>query len=111
MMPDSGRVTKEVVTTRVGVSDAVDRGEVRDDFDLMSIGTDRSLLVETGLAFLIGRYSPSLPDHCVDSIVRTLGYFGHAADGPKLPGARAETEEYRMRRQRPLMKHIAMFGD
>jgi len=88
----------------------IDRGELRDYFDLMSIETDRSLLVETGLAFSIERYSPSQPDQYVDSIVRSLGYFGDVADDPELPVARAEIEGYWMRRQRPLMKHIAMFG-
>lgn len=88
----------------------VDRGELRDYFDLMSIERRCSLLVETGLALSIERYSPNQPDQYVTSVVKSLGYFGDVADDPGLPAARSEIEEYWMRRQRPLMRHIAMFG-
>jgi hypothetical protein len=88
----------------------VDRGELRDYFDLMSIETKCSLFAETGLALSIERYSPSQPDQYVNSIVKSLGYFQDVADDPELPAPRSEIEEYWMRRQRPLMKHIAMFG-
>ncbi len=88
----------------------IDRGELRDYFDVMSVEMRCSLFAETGLALSIERYSPSQPDQYVNSIVKSLGYFGDVADDPELPATRSEIEEYWMRRQRPLMKHIAMFG-
>ena len=88
----------------------IDRGELRDYFDLMAIEERASLPVESGIALSVERYSPANVDQYVDSIVRSLGYFGDVADDPELPVARAEIEGFWRRRQRPLMKHIAMYG-
>jgi hypothetical protein len=88
----------------------VDRGELRDYYDLMAIEERTSLLVETGIPLSVERYAPANVDQYVDSIVRSLGYFGDVADDPELPVARTDIERYWERRQRPLMKHIAMYG-
>ena len=88
----------------------IDRGELRDYFDLMAIEEQASLPVEEGIPLSITRYAPTNVDQYVDSIVRSLGYFGDVADDPGLPAPRSEIERYWMRRQRPLMKHLAMYG-
>ncbi len=88
----------------------VDRGELRDYFDLMAIEEQASLPVEVGIPLSITRYAPTDVDRYVDSIIRSLGYFGDVADDPGLPVPKSDIERYWMRRQRPLMKHLAMYG-
>ena len=88
----------------------VDRGELRDYFDLMAIEEQASLPVEVGIPLSIKRYEPINVDQYVDAIVRSLGYFGDVADDPGLPVPRSDIERYWLRRQHPLMKHLAMYG-
>ena len=64
----------------------------------------------TGLALAVEKYSPAQPDRYIKSIVRALGYLDDVEDDPALPVPRKVIADYWMKRQRSLMKHIAMFG-
>lgn len=88
----------------------VDRGELRDYFDIMKIEEGCQIMAETGLAHFIEKYSPAQPDQCIRSIVVALGSLNGVEDDPALPVSRKAIEDYWMKRQRSLMKHIAMFG-
>ncbi len=99
---------EDIMATKLKV--VVDRGELRDYFDIMNIEQERSIMAETGLALVIEKYSPTEPDQYIKSIVRALGYLGDVEDDPALPVSRKVIVDYWMKRQRSLMKHIAMFG-
>ena len=99
---------EDIMATKLKV--IVDRGELRDYFDIMKIEQDRSIMAETGLALVIEKYSPAEPDQYIKSIVKALGYLGDVEDDPALPVSRKVIVDYWMKRQRSLMKHIAMFG-
>lgn len=88
----------------------VDRGELRDYFDIMKIEEECQIMAETGLALFIEKYSPDQPDQYIKSIVVALGSLNDVEDDPALPVSRKVIEDYWMKRQRSLMKHIAMFG-
>jgi hypothetical protein len=99
---------EDIMATKLKV--IVDRGELRDYFDIMKIEQDRSIMAETGLALVIEKYSPAEPDQYIKSIVKALGYLGDVEDDPALPVSRKVIVDYWMKRQRSLMRHIAMFG-
>ena len=99
---------EDIMATKLKV--VVDRGELRDYFDIMTIERDRSIMAETGLALVIEKYYPTQPDQYIKSIVRALGYLGDVEDDPALPVSRSVIVDYWMKRQRSLLKHIAMFG-
>ena len=88
----------------------VDRGELRDYFDIMKIEEDRRIMVEIGLAFAVEKYSPTQPDRFIKLIVMALGSLNDVEDDPALPVSKEVIVDYWMKRQRLLMKHIAMFG-
>jgi hypothetical protein len=88
----------------------VDRGELRDYFDIMKIEEDRRIMAETGLAFAVEKYSPTQPDQFIKLIVVALGSLNDVEDDPALPVSKKVIVDYWMKRQRSLMKHIAMFG-
>lgn len=99
---------EDIMATKLAVVAA--RGELRDYFDIMKIEEDRLIMAETGLALAIEKYSPTQPDQYIKSIVRALGYLGDVEDDPPLPASRKVIVDYWMKRQRSLMRHIAMFG-
>lgn len=88
----------------------VDRGELRDYFDIMTIEESRRVMAETGLAFALEKYSPTQPDQFIKLIVVALGTLDDVEDDPALPVSKDVVVDYWMKRQRSLMKHIAMFG-
>ena len=52
----------------------MDRGEMRDYFDLMEIDR-RAIPAEEGIALFLEKYNPRESDHLVATIVRSLGYL------------------------------------
>jgi len=98
----------DIMATKLAV--AANRGELRDYVDIMKIEEDRLIMAETGLAFVIEKYSPTQPDQYLESIVRALGYLSDVEDDLALPVSRKLIVEYWMKRQRSLLKHVAMFG-
>lgn len=85
----------------------VDRGELRDYFDLMEIDRRGLVTVEEGLALFAERYSPPEPDGYVSAIIRSLGYLGDVADDPSLPIKKATIERYWARRQPALWASVS----
>ncbi len=85
----------------------VDRGELRDYFDLMEMDRLHVVAVEEGLALFLRRYSPSDPDTYISLIVRALGSFGDVADDPALPVPRREIEDYWAARHHRLVARIS----
>lgn len=85
----------------------VDRGELRDYFDLMEIDRCRLVSAEEGLALFVERYSPANPDEYVSAIVRSLGYLGDVADDPALPAGRDQIESYWAARLPALLRNIS----
>lgn len=86
----------------------VDRGELRDYFDLMEMDR-RSVAAEEGLGLFLRRYSPSDPGQSVLNIVRSLGFFADVADDPALPVDRSEIEAYWTARHPLLVAHISQW--
>lgn len=84
----------------------VDRGEMRDYFDLMELDRRRVVDVEEGLSLFLERYEPSNPAEYVMTIVRALGYLGDVAADPELPTSRTEIESYWTKRQLALLSNI-----
>jgi hypothetical protein len=99
---------EDIMATKLATVAA--RGELRDYFDIMKIEEDHLIMAESGLALAIEKYSPTQPNQYIKSIVRALGYLGDVEDDPALPVSRKVIVDYWMKRQRSLMRHIAMFG-
>ena len=92
--------------TAMKIKVIVDRGEMRDYYDLMEIDRRRIVEVEEGLALFLQRYHPPNPDEYVVTVIRALGYLGDVADDPALPASRAEIESYWMKRQPALLRNV-----
>lgn len=88
----------------------VDRGMLRDYFDLMVIEQQTSLRVEAGIPLSVRRYAVEFPDSYAESVVRSLGYFGDVVDDGELPSTRSEIERYWTSRLPGILKHLEMFG-
>lgn len=82
------------------------RGELRDYFGVMTIEQQAGRRVEEGLALVVARYRPRVPDQVVDSIVRSLGYFGDVDDDLQLPVERKAIERYWQRRQPEVIRSL-----
>jgi hypothetical protein len=85
----------------------VDRGALRDYFDIMCIEQQTHLRAEEGMSLFLQRFSPSQPDGYVASIVRSLGFFEDVADDPDLPVGRSVVEQYWAARQPEILRHVA----
>lgn len=77
----------------------MDRGELRDYFDLMCIEKATDLDVVFGIRLYLVRYSPDVPEQHIYQIVKSLGYLGDVADDPGLPASKAEIAAYWSKRQ------------
>jgi len=89
----------------------MNRGELRDYFDIMTIEQQTGLMTEEGLALLILRFRPSIPDQTVMTVVRALGAFDDVGDDPGLPVQRAEIERYWGSRQPQVVGHLDRTGE
>lgn len=76
----------------------VDRGEMRDYFDLMVLDSSGAVPVEEGVAHFFARYDPPNPRQYSDLILRALSYTDDVEDDPGLPVERAEVTGYWSRR-------------
>jgi hypothetical protein len=77
----------------------MDRGELRDYFDLMCIEKQTDLDVAEGMTLYLERYRPTTPEQHILQAVRALGYFDDVPDDPGLPLGRSEIERYWTARQ------------
>jgi Nucleotidyl transferase AbiEii toxin, Type IV TA system len=76
----------------------LDRGELRDYFDLLAIERDGGRYVEEGVAMALRKYRPRAPAAFVESVLRGLGYLDDVLDDPAVPIPRAEVAAYWERR-------------
>ena len=84
----------------------MDRGEMRDYFDLMEIDR-RAIPAEEGIALFLEKYNPRESDQLVATIVRSLGYLDDVADDPALPAERDAIESYWISRQREVLANLS----
>ncbi len=97
---------KDLVATKLKA--VVDRGELRDYFDIMRL-EQNGLPVELGLVLYRKRY---LLDSTADvtPIVLALGYFGDVEDDPGLPATRETITGYWERRQPKIVQALRRPG-
>jgi len=88
----------------------VDRGELRDYFDLMAIERDTGRTVEEGLALFLARYGRPAEPFAIAPVVRALGYLGDVDEDELLPVGKAEIEAYWGRRQPEIVRNVGRFG-
>jgi hypothetical protein len=84
----------------------MDRGELRNYFDIMTIEQRTALTAEEGLGIFLERYRPKAPDEAVTVIVRALGSLADVQDDPALPVKRSTIEKYWAKRQRDLVTRL-----
>lgn len=77
----------------------LDRGELRDYFDLMEIDRREIVPMEEGIALFLARYGIEGDDQRVAMLLRSLGYLDDVADDPALPVTRQEVETFWAKRQ------------
>jgi hypothetical protein len=94
----------DLLATKLKV--VMDRGELRDYFDIMTIEKRTALTAEEGLGIFLERYRPKAPDEAVTLIVRALGSLGDVQDDPALPVKRSTIEKYWAKRQRDLVTRL-----
>ena len=87
----------------------VDRGELRDYFDLMAIEREVGRTVEEGLALFLERYGRPPEPYVIEPIVRALGYLGDVDEDKSLPVSKAELEAYWGKRQPEIIRRTARF--
>lgn len=84
----------------------LDRGELRDYFDLTEIERRGHVRAEEGIALFMRRYGIGHDDQRVTMVVRSLGYLEDVADDPALPLERSLIEDYWARRQPDLVRSL-----
>jgi hypothetical protein len=84
----------------------MDRGELRDYFDIMTIEQQTDLTAEEGLGIFLERYQPRVPEEALAVIVRSLGSLYDVQDDPALPVKRGVIERYWRRRQKELVGYM-----
>ncbi len=89
----------------------VDRGELRDYFDLMAIERDAGRTVEEGLGLFLERYGREPEPFVIAPVVRALGYLGDVDEDELLPATKHEIEAYWQRRQPEIIRNAARFGN
>jgi predicted nucleotidyltransferase component of viral defense system len=82
----------DIMATKLAV--VAKRGELRDYFDIMKIEQDRLIMAETGLAFVVEKFSPVQSDQYILSIVKALGYLDDVEDDSALPVSRKVVVDY-----------------
>jgi len=95
---------EDIVAMKIKV--VMDRGELRDYFDLMCIEKQTDLDVAEGMTLYLERYRPTTPEQHILQAVRALGYFDDVPDDPGLPVRRSEIERYWTARQPRIIKEL-----
>jgi hypothetical protein len=84
----------------------LDRGELRDYFDLMVID-QRAVPIAEALGLFRARFGIGRDDQRIVMLVRALGYFGDVADDPALPLQRSTIESYWAARAAEVARHLS----
>lgn len=87
----------------------LDRGELRDYYDLMEIDRRGHVRAEEGIALFMLRYGIVDDDQRVTMVIRSLGYLDDVADDPGLPLERSVIEAYWAQRQPDLVRSLGRY--
>jgi hypothetical protein len=99
---------EDLMATKIKV--ILDRGEMRDYFDLLRIEQKVGLQAEVGIVLAIQKYEPPDKEAFVFSVLTALGGFDDVADDPDLPLGREEIESYWVTRQLEVAQRLNSFG-
>jgi hypothetical protein len=89
--------TEDILAMKLQV--ILDRGELRDYFDLMCIENQTDLDAVVGVRLYLDRYSPAVPDQHVYQIVTSIGFLEDVEEDPGLPMSKKEIAAYWADRQ------------
>jgi hypothetical protein len=84
----------------------VDRPELRDYFDLMTIETRANRFAEEGLALFVERFRPDAAEQAIATIVRYLADLSDVPDDPTLPVGRDQIVRYWHRRVPEIVRNL-----
>jgi Nucleotidyl transferase AbiEii toxin, Type IV TA system len=87
-----------------------DRGELRDDFDLLAIERQGHRRVEEGIALALEKYRPKARQAFVQTIVRGLGYLDDVQEDPGIPATKAEVAGYWERRVPEIVRSLSRYA-
>ena len=85
----------------------LDRGAMRDYFDLMELDHRRVIPAEDALRLMLERYQPQSPDETLMAVVRSLGYLDDVEPDPALPISGEEIARYWSKRQPQVVRNLA----
>ena len=85
----------------------IDRGELRDYYDIKEIEERAGLTVDQGLGSFLARYHPDDDRQQVLAIIRALGYLEDVDEDESLPLGKNEIERYWQPRQPELLKNAS----
>lgn len=88
----------------------LDRGELRDYFDVLAIERDGGLRVEEGLGLALAKYRPRAPGEFVSSAVRALAYLDDVEADPGVPMAKEEVAAHWAARVPEITAHLSRYG-
>lgn len=85
----------------------MDRGELRDYFDLMCIEQQTDLDAVVGIRLYLDRYSPDVPDQHVFQIVKSIGFLDDVEEDPGLPMPKNQIRRYWAGRQPKIARSVS----
>lgn len=98
---------RDLTATKLKV--ILDRGELRDYYDLMAIEQHTGIKIETALSDYQHRYNDPNSNN-IYGIIRGLGSFSDVIDDPGLPTTRETIERYWESRQRHILTNLDSTG-
>lgn len=84
----------------------MDRGELRDYFDLMCVEKQTDLDAAIGVRLYLDRYCPDVPNQHLYQIVKAIGYLDDVDDDPGVPASKAELARYWAMRQPQIARSL-----
>lgn len=84
----------------------LDRGAMRDYFDLMELDRRRVVPAEEALRLMLERYRPQNPDDTLMTVVRSLGYLDDVEPDPALPVSDDTIARYWSKRQPQILRNL-----
>lgn len=88
----------------------LDRGELRDYFDVLAIERDGDLRVEEGLGLALAKYRPRAAGEFAGSVVRALAYLDDVEEDPGVPMAKEAVAAYWAARVPEITAHLSRYG-
>jgi hypothetical protein len=88
----------------------IDRGELRDYFDLLVIEREGRRRVEEGIALALRKFQPQAAPAFVSSIVRGLGYLDNVLEDPSIPMPKRDIAAYWEARVPEIVRNLDPHG-